>query len=103
VITGTYHGAIFALAQGIPVIGLANSDEYFYKLSGLTDEFGQGCQVIHLDDREFAQLLSHKIDQLWGLADKLRPELLTAAARQIKWGYIAYQRINDIVTNRKSI
>jgi polysaccharide pyruvyl transferase WcaK-like protein len=26
-ITGTFHGAVFALSQGIPVIGLANSVE----------------------------------------------------------------------------
>ena len=45
-ITGTYHGAIFALGQGIPVIGVAKSDEYFNKLSELSDEFSLGVQVL---------------------------------------------------------
>jgi Uncharacterized conserved protein len=98
VITGTFHGAVFALAQGIPVIGLANTDEYFYKLAGLSDEFGKGCQVLSLQSSNLENELQINIDNLWKLAEELKPELLAAAERQIKSGYKAYKRIFEIVT-----
>ena len=99
-LAGTYHGAIFSLAQGIPVIGLAKSDEYFYKLSGLADEFGPGCRVLHMDAQDLKPKLSTAIDELWNLADDLRPDLLSAAERQIRLGYEAYDQIFRIVSER---
>lgn len=99
-VTGTYHGAIFALAQGIPVIGVAGSQEYFDKLSELSDAFGPGCQVIDLRDEHAGDRLAELIDLLWSTADKLRPELLQAASHQIAAQHIAYQRIFETVTSR---
>jgi len=52
VVTGAFHAAVFALAKGIPAIGLVKSDEYRIKFAGLADEFGQGCKVIDLDDQQ---------------------------------------------------
>ena len=57
VVTGAFHPAVFALSQGIPVVGIAKSDEYVSKLSTLNDMFGMGCEVIHLDDSLFSQKL----------------------------------------------
>jgi colanic acid/amylovoran biosynthesis protein len=101
-LAGTYHGAIFSLAQGIPVIGLAKSDEYFYKLSGLTDEFGQGCQILHMDDPDLAAKFSRTIEELWSSADELRPDLLQASERQIESGHAAYDQIFRIVSEHRS-
>ena len=100
VVTGTYHGAIFALAQGIPVVGLAKSAEYFNKLSELSDEFGPGCQVLQLDDKCLAAKLKEAIDNYWSSAEMIRPSLLEAASRQIEWQNSAYQRIYELVTSR---
>jgi colanic acid/amylovoran biosynthesis protein len=99
-LAGTFHGAIFSLAQGIPVIGLAKSDEYFYKLSGLTDEFGPGCRILHMDDPDLGDKLSAAIDALWNTADELRPDLLLSAERQIRLGYEAYDQIFKLVSER---
>lgn len=101
-LAGTYHGAIFSLAQGIPVIGLAKSDEYFYKLSGLTDEFGQGCQILHMDDPDLTEKLSGAMEELWNSADELRPDLLRASVRQIESGHAAYDQIYEIVSKHQS-
>lgn len=101
-ITGTYHGAIFSLAQGIPVIGLAKSVEYFNKLAELTDEFGPGCQVLRLDEQQIIDYLTTAIDKAWSSAEEFRPELLGAAARQIECQHSAYQRIYDLVMARKN-
>jgi colanic acid/amylovoran biosynthesis protein len=100
VVAGTYHGAIFALAQGIPVIGVAKSIEYFNKLSELTDEFGPGCQVLRLDDEQLPDRLTAAIDTAWSSAEEVRPALLEATTRQIEWQRAAYQRIYELVTSR---
>ncbi|HEY9299757.1 MAG TPA: polysaccharide pyruvyl transferase family protein, partial [Phormidium sp.] len=53
VVSGSYHAGVFALSQGIPVIGLAKSKYYVDKFSGLSDQFPGGCKVILLADPEF--------------------------------------------------
>ena len=40
VVTGSYHAAVFALAQGIPAVGLTASAYYDAKFVGLADQFG---------------------------------------------------------------
>ena len=100
VVTGAFHAAVFALAQGIPAIGLVKSDEYMIKFSGLRDEFGVGCQVIHLDDEQLHNKLTDAIDSAWASAEVVRPQLLDAAKRQITWGHAGYQRIYDLVASQ---
>lgn len=101
-LAGTYHGAIFALAQGIPVVGLARSKEYFDKLSSLVDEFGRGCRVLHMDDENFEKNLSSALREMWSTAGQLKPQLLEASERQIRMGYEAYDRIIKIVSERQN-
>jgi len=96
-VTGTYHGAIFALGQGIPVVGAARSDEYFDKLSELADEFPLGIQVLRMNDSLFPQQLSTAIDTAWNSAEEIRPQLLQDAIRQIEWGRAGYQRLRDMM------
>lgn len=99
-LTATFHAAVFALAQGIPVIGLAKSEMYMSKFEGLVDQFGEGCQVLHLEDREFSGKLAHAIDDAWSSAVQVRPMLLQRAARQIEVGNAAYRRIYEMVESR---
>jgi colanic acid/amylovoran biosynthesis protein len=101
-ITGTFHGAVFAISQGIPVIGLANSVEYRNKISGLAAEFGaEGCQVLMLKDENLEENLRKAIEFAWSSAERLRPQLLEAAQRQIEMGHDAYQKIFSLVEARK--
>jgi colanic acid/amylovoran biosynthesis protein len=96
VVAGAFHGAIFALSQGIPAIGLVRTEEYAIKFNGLVDQFGPGCQVLHLDDDEFVGKLTEAIDKAWESADNLRPQLLEAASTQIQLGLMAYERLYDL-------
>jgi polysaccharide pyruvyl transferase WcaK-like protein len=97
VVTGSYHGAVFALSQGIPVVGLAKSAYYVDKFLGLADQFGAGCQIIFLDDEELCSKLSAAIDVAWRSAEDVKAPLLEAARRQIELGHDAYRRAYKIV------
>jgi colanic acid/amylovoran biosynthesis protein len=101
VITGSYHAGVFALSQGIPVIGLAKSEYYVDKFSGLADQFGLGCSVVLLDDPNLEKKLHKSINYLWNEAEKLRPALLNAANKQIQRGNATYKKIFDITINRQ--
>ena len=101
-ITGTFHGAVFAISQGIPVIGLANSVEYRNKLAGLATEFGSdGCRILDLKDDNLEDNLLKAIDLAWSSAEQLRPLLLEKAKRQIDMGHSAYQKIFSLVDAKK--
>lgn len=97
VVTGSYHGAVFALAQGIPAVGLAASAYYVDKFLGLADMFGGGCELVRLDDADFPELLRTAIDRAWRSAGSIRPALLEAAVRQVGAGQAAYARCRDLL------
>jgi colanic acid/amylovoran biosynthesis protein len=100
VVAGTFHGAVFALAQGIPAVGLAKSKHYLNKFHGLADQFGSGCQVILLDDEQFQEKLATAIDAAWESAEQTRSQLLEAAQRQIQSGRAGYRRLYELVASR---
>jgi polysaccharide pyruvyl transferase WcaK-like protein len=100
VITGSYHAGVFALANGIPAIGLAKSTYYIDKFMGLSALFGPGCETVLLEKRDFAQHLKDAIARLWNAAERFKPLLLANAARQIELGHEAYNRIGDAVSSR---
>jgi len=99
-VTGSYHAGVFALACGIPVIGLARAPYYVDKFQGLAALYGEGCQVVLLDDPDFARALEAEIARLWGAAEAMRPPLLAEAARQIRLGQDAYRRIRAEFSTR---
>jgi polysaccharide pyruvyl transferase WcaK-like protein len=101
VVTGTFHGAVLALAQGIPVICLVRSSLYANKFNGLADLFHPGCVIVSLDDEHFQENLVSTIDSMWQSAEKLRLQLLDSATRQIEWGNSAYQRLLDLAEAKK--
>lgn len=97
VVTGSYHAAVFALSQGIPVVGLAKSDYYKGKFLGLADQFGIGCHVVLLDDERLPARLEAAIDAAWQTANDVRPQLLVAAERQIAQSHAAYRRLGKLL------
>jgi len=50
VITGSYHAAVFALSQGIPVIGLAKSKYYVGKFEGLKGLYDSGMTPVLMSE-----------------------------------------------------
>jgi polysaccharide pyruvyl transferase WcaK-like protein len=96
VVTGAYHAAVFALAQGIPVVALAKSAYFSNKLLGLEDQFGEGCQTIFLNQPDMPQRLRSAIERAWQNADKVREPLQAMALRQIELSRRSYERIHGL-------
>jgi colanic acid/amylovoran biosynthesis protein len=97
VVTGAYHAAVFALAQGIPVVGLAKSAYFSSKFQGLEDQFGEGCQTVFLNEPAFPQMLHAALEKAWKNADELRGPLEAATIRQIELSRKSYERLEDLV------
>ncbi len=96
VVTGSYHPAVFALAQGIPVIALAKSGYYIDKFLGVKEQFGGGCEMI-LFDKQLKENLIAGIERAWSEADQIRPQLLESAKRQVFISKAAYRRAFELV------
>jgi len=92
VITGSYHAGVFALSQGVPVIALTKSQYYQDKFLGLKEQFGLGCEILFIGDKDLPEILFSKIANAWENAEELRPKLLQAAKLQIESGYLAYRK-----------
>jgi polysaccharide pyruvyl transferase WcaK-like protein len=97
VVTGAYHAAVFALAQGIPAICLAKSDYYLKKFEGLRRSFGPACEILNLSEPDFVDKLNLAIDETWASAVTVRDELLHAASQQIARSQRAYRFAKEIV------
>lgn len=103
VVTGSYHAGVFALAQGIPVVGLAKSKYYVDKLLGLAEQFGTGCEIISLDDEQLLEKLIFAINNAWILAEEVRAQLLESAGQQVELGRAAYQQVYKLVESRRAV
>lgn len=91
VITGSYHGAVFALAQGISVICLAKSQYYLDKFHGLLDMFSTGGEVLSLTDEDFPLRLEIALERWWSQSMEVRSILLDRAKIQINLSKQAYE------------
>jgi colanic acid/amylovoran biosynthesis protein len=97
VVAGAYHAAVFALAQGIPVVCLTNSPYYLAKFQGLEDLFGLGCTIVMLSDPDMPRTLATAVERTWNSAEIVRSPLLQSARRQVEWSRGAYQRLKRLL------
>ena len=68
VITASYHAAVFALAAGVPTIGLVASAYYEQKFSGLNAFFPHLLTPIQMNDEIFLSRLQTTINRLFNLS-----------------------------------
>jgi polysaccharide pyruvyl transferase WcaK-like protein len=102
VVTGSYHPAVFALSQGIPVVALARSRYYWNKFVGLADQFGAGIATLPMDASALRDPITRAIAAAWEAADDVREALLSAATRQIGCSRECYTRLYELAT-RESV
>lgn len=96
-VTGAYHLAVFALSQGIPVVGLTASRYYDDKLLGLAEMFGCGLSVIRLDEPDLEVHLNAAIRTAWSDAERLREPLRVRADEQIHASRQAFEQVFELV------
>jgi polysaccharide pyruvyl transferase WcaK-like protein len=103
-VSGAYHAAVFALAQGIPVVCIASSQNEYYNLKfrGLEELFPCGCIIVHIDRRDAADALQAAMVRLWDSAPAVRERLCEAAERQIAASHAAYDRFAGMLRARLS-
>lgn len=92
-VTGAYHAAVFALAQGIPVVCLAVTPYYVDKFRGLLDLFPGGGALLSLDSPDLSTALAAAVQPLWDGAEAGRGALLRVAATQVAAGQATYARV----------
>jgi len=97
IVTGSYHAAVFGLAQGVPTVCLTKSSYYDAKFAGLRALFPSACFVISLEQPNFATRLRSSIHKAWHLPPQARAAARQAAARQRDAGRGAYAQFRDAV------
>lgn len=103
VVTGSYHAAVFALSQGIPVVGLSGSEYYVSKFKGLENQFQHGVHHVILNENSFAANFERALENAWNCAPSVRAPLLEAANRQIQAGKAFYARVQHLIQSRAKI
>jgi colanic acid/amylovoran biosynthesis protein len=97
VVTASYHGAVFALAQGVSAICLVASAYYADKLLGVQDQFQTGCRVLRTDQPGFAAALVESLREVWREAPAARDTLLAKAEEQMEAGRQVYGRLPELL------
>jgi colanic acid/amylovoran biosynthesis protein len=97
VVTGSYHAGVFALSQGIPVLGLTKSKYYQDKFNGLAKQFEGGVEVIDLSQNDFPEKLKMALQKNWDASPNLREKLLESAREQINLSCRAYEEIRQFI------
>ena len=100
IVTGSYHAAVFSLAQGVPAVCVTNSSYYDAKFSGLQALFPHACFITALDEPDFAGRLHSAIDEAWQLPAAQRSVTSGAAGDLRDAGRAAYARLRDVVDGR---
>lgn len=90
-VTGSYHAAVYALAQGIPAVCLTHSAYYDYKFAGLVHLYPEACQIVSLAEPDYKQKLAGAIEQAWVTAGPKRDKILRLALEQAMRSQEVYQ------------
>lgn len=81
IVTGSYHAAVFGLAQGVPAVCFSKSAYYDAKFGGLKALFPDACLVLSPDTPDFPRCLHAAIKHAWSLPDSTRSAARDAAVR----------------------
>ena len=81
VVTGSYHVAVFALARGIPVVGVSRSTYYDLKFAGLQALFSElAVQLVSLSGDAARAKLERAVSDAWDISDTVRTQTAVRAA-----------------------
>lgn len=92
IVTGSYHTAVFGLAQGVPTVCLTKSSYYEGKFGGLQALFPDTCFVVPLDAPDYAEYMRRAIFQAWQLPTQAQIAAHDTAIQLRDAGREAYAR-----------
>jgi colanic acid/amylovoran biosynthesis protein len=92
IVTGSYHAAVFGLAQGVPTVCVTKSPYYDAKFNGLQALFPGVCLVVSLDVPGSQEFLRTAIQQAWQLPFSARVTARDTATRLRQAGREAYAK-----------
>ncbi|MGN6473689.1 MAG: polysaccharide pyruvyl transferase family protein, partial [Mycobacteriales bacterium] len=95
VVTGSYHAAVFALAGGVPVVGLSKSAYYDVNFTDLAGLFPGATWQVRLGAPDTVRELAGALEAAWNAAPPIRAETHARARRQVEAGRAAYTRFLD--------
>ena len=95
VVTGSYHAAVFSLAQGVGVVAIVSSEYYRQKFEGLVEQFCGGCIIVDRRKPGFEHNLVTAIRDGWSQAEQGRDALLSRARLQLTASASAYARFKE--------
>jgi colanic acid/amylovoran biosynthesis protein len=101
VITGSYHAAVFGLAQGKPVVCLTNTPYYSGKFDGLKRIYGDGVDIVDITIPSFERVLRVKIDVAWDLMASAKASILAKTEEQIARSRELYSNMATTLLRRK--
>lgn len=96
VVTGAYHAAVFALAQGIPTVCISGVGYYAAKFEGLRALFGGGCAIVDLQEEDSISVLNRSLEASWSSSSMLRDDLRMKACKQVGASRDAYRRVREL-------
>ncbi|MGH4008079.1 MAG: GNAT family N-acetyltransferase [Pseudonocardiaceae bacterium] len=96
-VTGAYHLGVFALSQGIPVVGLTSSRYYDDKFLGLRAMFRGGLHLVRLGEPDLEEQLGTAIYAAWDQAPDVRLPLRERALAQIATSQRGFERVFELV------
>jgi len=99
IVTGSYHAAVFGLAQGVPAVCLIKSSYYDAKFKGLQALFPSACFAVPLDVPDWATRLGSTIHHAWNLPARERVSARNTAILLRDAGQEAYARFRTQVEN----
>jgi Polysaccharide pyruvyl transferase len=102
IVTGSYHTAVSALAQGVPAVCLARSAWQEAEFSGLAAQFPGACPVVSLTEPDLAMGLRTAIGHAWHMPVADRAAALHAAEYRRGAGRGAYLQFREAVDRSTS-
>ena len=103
VVTGSYHAAVCALAQGVPAVCLSKSRYYDAKFAGLKALFPEACKVVSLVDHDAARIFRQAILHSWELPAGARSAAREQAACQRTSARSAYDAFRLSVSSPREL
>lgn len=97
IVSGSYHAAVFGLAQGTPAVCLTKSAYYDAKFAGLKALFPTACIVLSVAEPNFGLRLTKAIADAWHLPRSAREAAMNSAISQRESGRKAYDQLREAV------